>query len=321
LTSHKGVNFPHTKLDIEVITKKDKEDLKFGATAGVDLVALSFVHSKDDILKAREILKKEGVEKFIISKIETKFAIDNLDEIIEYSDGVMVARGDLGVELGVEKIPNIQKHIIKEANQKSKPVITATQMLTSMIKSPYPTRAEISDIANAVLDGSDAVMLSDETTIGDFPFKAVDVLRESVIEAEKEYPFFKDLTYSKKSVLSKSAVDVAKALFPNGIVTFTTTGFTAKNISKFRPKTKIYAIVWDEKIYKELNIVWGVESVFIEKKDSLLDMMFEFIEKMNKKEFLYVITMGFVGSGKHNTNILRIIDEESIKYIKENKWQ
>jgi len=321
LTSHKGVNFPHTKLDIEVITKKDEEDLKFGAKAGVDLVALSFVHSKDDILKARKILKEEGVEKFIISKIETKFAIENLDEIIEYSDGVMVARGDLGVELGVEKIPNIQKHIIKEANQKAKPVITATQMLTSMIKSPYPTRAEISDIANAVLDGSDAVMLSDETTIGDFPFKAVDVLRETIIETEKEYPFFKDLIYSKKSVLSKSVVDVAKTLLPHGIVTFTTTGFTAKNISKFRPKTKIYAIVWDEKVYKELNIVWGVESLFIEKRDSILDMMFEFIEKMNQKEFLYVMTMGFVGSGKHNTNILRIIDEESIKYIKENKWQ
>jgi pyruvate kinase len=165
LSSRKGVNFPNSNLKISAITKKDEKDLIFGAKNGVDIVAISFVNSKKDILKAKTILKEHGATPWVIAKIETKQAVENLDEILEVADGVMVARGDLGIEVGIEKVPVIQKKIIRRANKLKKPVITATQMLLSMVNSPFPTRAEVSDVANAVMDGTDAVMLSDETTV------------------------------------------------------------------------------------------------------------------------------------------------------------
>ena len=182
LSSRKGVNFPHSNLKISAITQKDKKDLIFGAKNGIDIVAISFVNNKEDILKAKNILKEYNASPWVIAKIETKKGVENLDEILEVADGVMVARGDLGIEVGVEKVPVIQKKIIRKANKLKKPVITATQMLLSMVNSPFPTRAEVSDVANAVMDGSDGVMLSDETTVGKYPVKAVEVLKKTIIE-------------------------------------------------------------------------------------------------------------------------------------------
>jgi pyruvate kinase len=173
LTSKKGVNFPSSKLDIPAITQKDIKDIMFGVENDVDFMALSFVQTPQDVLTAKDIIKSYGKEIAVFAKIEKKDAIENIDAIMDVSDGIMVARGDMGVELGVDKVPKVQKMLIKKANEKGKPVITATQMLTSMMNSPYPTRAEISDVANAVLDGIDAVMLSDETTVGKYPIEAV----------------------------------------------------------------------------------------------------------------------------------------------------
>ncbi|HHH18946.1 MAG TPA: pyruvate kinase, partial [Campylobacterales bacterium] len=235
LTSRKGVNFPKTKLSISAITPKDENDLAFGATQGIDIVALSFVQDQKDILKAKQIMAKHNFDPFIVSKIETSEAIANLEEILEVSDGVMVARGDLGAEFGVTKLPRIQKHIIAVANAMNKPSITATQMLTSMKDNPFPTRAEVSDIANAVYDGTDAVMLSDETTIGKFPIQSVEVLHDTIKDVEKDYPYYKAFTTIDKSdAVSKSAVELAKNLNKEALVPFTTSGMSAQTLSKYR---------------------------------------------------------------------------------------
>lgn len=223
LTSRKGVNFPKTKLSISAITDKDEKDLAFGAANDIDIVALSFVQNQDDILKARSIMHEHDFSPFVVSKIETGEAIENLEDILLVSDGVMVARGDLGAEFGVTKLPRIQKQILNIANKLNKPSITATQMLTSMKENPFPTRAEVSDIANAVYDGTDAVMLSDETTIGEFPLQAVDVLHETIKDVEKDYPYFKTFQIADKSdAVSKSAVELAKNLDKEALVAFTT---------------------------------------------------------------------------------------------------
>ncbi len=213
LSSHKGVNFPKTKITISAITQKDEKDLAFGAAHEIDIVALSFVQTKEDILKAGEIMKGLDFDPTIIAKIETGTALENLHEIMELTHGVMVARGDLGAEFGVTKLPRIQKRIIAAANRANKPTITATQMLTSMKENPFPTRAEVSDIANAVYDGTDAVMLSDETAVGKYPLEAVQVLHDTIKDVEKEYPYYKEFTPENSSdAVAKAAVDLAGSL-------------------------------------------------------------------------------------------------------------
>jgi len=267
LTSRKGVNFPKTKLEISSITQKDEKDLEFGAKEGVDIVALSFVQTKDDVLKAKKILNSHNFEPFIVSKIEMGKAVENLDEILEVSDGVMVARGDLGAEFGVTKLPRIQKKILKKANSLNKPAITATQMLTTMKENPFPTRAEVSDIANAILDGTDAVMLSDETTVGEFPLEAVQVLVDTIEDVEKDYPYDKDIpTKNISEEISKSAVNISKFDNSEALVTFTSTGASAKSLSKFRPKSTIYANSHSLKTHRVLNLFRGVKPLFILKK-------------------------------------------------------
>ena len=237
LSSHKGVNFPQTKISISAITKKDEEDLAFGATHDIDIVALSFVQNADDILTARDIMITHDFYPMVIAKIETGAAIDNLDAILKVSDGVMVARGDLGAEFGVTKLPRIQKHIIAKANAANKPTITATQMLTSMKDNPFPTRAEVSDIANAVYDGTDAVMLSDETTIGKFPIQAVEVLHDTIKDVEVNYPYNKDFKPENSSdAIAKAAVQLSSNLKKEALVAFTGSGYSAQSLSKYRPK-------------------------------------------------------------------------------------
>ncbi len=320
LTSKKGVNFPKTKLEISAITKKDEKDLIFGVKHKIDIVALSFVQTKDDIKKAKKILKKHNYKPFIIAKIEMGKAVENLKSILKVSDGVMVARGDLGAEFGVTKLPRLQKKIIKIANELNKPVITATQMLTSMKENPFPTRAEVSDIANAIYDGTDAVMLSDETTVGEFPLEAVQVLVDTIKDVEKDYPYNKDFKPQTTSeAISKSAVDLSAHLKKKAIVTFTSSGASARTLSKFRPSSLIYANSHDIKTFRVMNLFWGVQPLFVlQNPKNPTKLLNDFIKEayeagfINKKDE-FVITMGSSTGKSGSTNLIRILRQDGIK--------
>ena len=314
LSSRKGVNFPHSKLKISAITSKDEKDLAFGAKNGVDIVAISFVNSKKDILKAKEILNKNGANPFVVAKIETKQAVENLDEILEVSDGVMVARGDLGIEVGIEKVPVIQKKIIRRANKLKKPVITATQMLLSMVNSPFPTRAEVSDVANAVMDGSDAVMLSDETTVGKYPVKAVETLKNVILETQNIYPYYKKYEIDDADAIAASVADLCKGTNPKAIICFTSSGTTVKSIAKYRPKSPIYAVTHNREISRKLNLVWGVKPLFeIPKIKNPEKLILKFKElalktKCFEKGDMVIVTMGSLVGKEGTTNMIRIIE-------------
>ena len=322
LTSKKGVNFPKTKLEISAITSKDEADIAFGATHDIDMVALSFVQTKEDILKARSIMKEHDFDPFVIAKIETGEAINNLEEILESSHGVMVARGDLGAEFGVTKLPRIQKQIIAVANAMNKPVITATQMLTTMKENPFPTRAEVSDIANAVYDGTDAVMLSDETTIGRFPIEAVEVLHNTIKDVEIDYPYFKEFSKIDKSdALSKSAVELAKILDKEALVAFTMSGASAQSISKFRPKQNIYAVSLTLKTHRRLSLVWGVHPLFISNEIATpCKLIYDFVKRIVDEKRVaidkeFIITMGSITEEKGSTNIIQLINKKGMQSI------
>jgi len=322
LTSKKGVNFPKTKLNISAITKKDEEDLAFGANNDIDIVALSFVQNAEDILKAKEIMKQNNFNPFIVAKIETGEAIDNLKEILSISDGVMVARGDLGAEFGVTKLPRIQKQIISIANAMNKPSITATQMLTSMKDHPFPTRAEVSDIANAVYDGTDAVMLSDETTIGSFPLESVQVLHDTIKDVEYDYPYFKSFnTLNSADAVSKSAVELAKNLNKESLVSFTMSGMSAQTLSKYRPKQNIYAISHSVKTQRKLNLVWGVHPLFImEQVHNPSKLIYNFLQKILKEKYAtmdskFIITMGSTTGEQGSTNLIRLLNREGMEAV------
>jgi len=265
LYSHKGVNFPSGTFKVPTLTDKDKKDLMFGLHHGVDLVAMSFVRSAGDMKKAYTIFKKAGRSVPVVAKIEKHEAIENLNEIIEAFDAVMVARGDLGVEIEAEKVPFIQKRIIELANKKGKPVITATQMLRSMVDSPIPTRAEVNDVANAVLDGTDAIMLSEETAVGKYPVKAVAMMSKIAMEAEEYIDYFRDRkiqTPAGSSLIpdsiSHSATVVARDLKARIIFAITRTGYTARAIARYRPHSCILALTPEEDVYHQLSLVWGV---------------------------------------------------------------
>ncbi len=322
ISSRKGVNFPKVKLDISSLTEKDIKDVKFGVKEGIDIIALSFVKNPEDVLKAKEIIKSYGGDQPLFAKIEKHEAVENIDGIIEVADGIMVARGDLGVEIEMEKVPVIQKMIIKKCNEAGKPVITATQMLTSMLNSPRPTRAEVSDIANAVLDGTDAVMLSDETAVGKYPVEAVKVMKKTIIETEsiynfhREYESIKDKTQS----IAYSATKLSQRLSAKAIVAFTKSGRTARNVSKFRPKSPIFAITHDIKIFRRLNIVWGVNPyMIIENCENSEELLCKFVKKAYKKDFrpddVVIALVGFVGGVTGSTSIIRVLDKEDVNYM------
>ncbi|MEO1922921.1 MAG: pyruvate kinase [Nautiliaceae bacterium] len=314
LSSRKGVNFPHSNLKISAITPKDEKDLIFGAKNKVDIVAISFVNSKNDILKAKSILKKAGATPWVIAKIETKKAVENLDEILEVSDGVMVARGDLGIEVGIEKVPVIQKKIIRRANKLKKPVITATQMLLSMVNSPFPTRAEVSDVANAVMDGTDAVMLSDETTVGKYPIKAVETLVKIIKEIQTIYPYHKRYETDDDDAIALSVSDLAKAIEPKAIISFTSSGTTVKSIAKYRPKSPIIAVTHSRETSRKLKVVWGVEEIFempkIKDPEKLIHKFIDTAKKLNKLQEgdKIIITMGSIVGREGTTNMIRVYD-------------
>lgn len=269
----RGVNLPDSNLSISSVTEKDKEDLKFGIKNNVDYFALSFVRRPEDIAELRSILEKAKCDARIIAKIETPQALKNIDEIIKLTDGIMVARGDLAVEIPAEDVPLVQKMLIQKCNQAGKPVITATQMLESMIKSPVPTRAEVSDVANAILDGTDAVMLSEETTLGDYPVKAVQMMSRIAERTEKD-PHYRDLVISRRysdpikrtsDALGNGAIEVAKESGAKIIVALTDRGFAARLISRYKPEQKILALTPNEKTRNWLALSYGCVSVVCKK--------------------------------------------------------
>jgi pyruvate kinase len=266
LKSRKGVNFPELNLRLlPSLTEKDKEDVKFGLSQDVDWISLSFVRSARDVHSLKELIAAQEVFKPVVAKIEKPQAIENLEGILQETNGVMVARGDLGVELKPEKVPMLQKHIIESCNRKGLPVITATQMLESMIRDPRPTRAEASDVANAIIDGTDAVMLSGESAIGAFPVRAVEMMARIAREVEAAISF---KTYPAEGrgnacALSEAAKCIARTIEPSCIVVLTTTGHTAHSIAAERPKTSVIAISRNKQVYHALNLFWGLKPLLL----------------------------------------------------------
>ena len=268
LGEHKGINLPGIALSIPALTEKDRKDLEFGLRHGVDAVALSFVRTAADVSMVKQIIATHHSDVPVIAKLEKPQAIDHLEEILEAADGVMVARGDLGVEMAPEKVPVIQKNVIRRASAWRKPVITATQMLESMIENPRPTRAEASDVANAVFDGTDAVMLSAETASGQYPRESVSIMSRIVVEAECNMGDFVQFRrrrdhrgLSVAETICESIAHSAEDLPMGAIAVFTETGNTARMISKYRPKAAIFAFTHMEPVVQRMNLYWGVHPV------------------------------------------------------------
>ena len=309
------MNLPHTKLSVPALTEKDREDVKFGVEAGVDLIALSFVRKAEDVLELKELLKSLGKEIPVVAKIEKPEAVKNIDSILRVSDGIMVARGDLGVELPIEKVPVIQKEIIRKANEAGKPVITATQMLKSMVDLPVPTRAEVTDIANAVLDGTDALMLSEETAVGKYPVKVIRTMAKVAREAEKIYPYkrYRELPADTlQDSLAKSACNLSREVKVKAIVPFTRSGATALAVAKFRPPVPIYAVTHDIETFRRLNLVWGVEpllTVPAESTDKIIARSIEAAKerKLVKKGDRIIVLAGAPTGVPGTTNLLKVV--------------
>lgn len=265
----RGVNLPDSELSISCLTDKDKKDLLFGVEHKVDFFALSFVRKPEDITELRGILKEHGSDAKIIAKIETPQAVKAIDNIIELVDGIMVARGDLAIEIPAEKVPLVQKEIIRKCSEAGKPVITATQMLESMIKNPVPTRAEVSDVANAILDGTDAVMLSEETTLGDYPVEAVSMMAKIAGEvehvcAEKGTIISHDKGVDVTNTITESVVKIAHDLSAKAVVALTHSGFTARMISRHKPQAPIFALSSNERTVNQLCLSFGCMPILIE---------------------------------------------------------
>ncbi len=332
LSNSKGVNFPGVRLSIRAITAKDREDLAFGLNQGVDWVALSFVRDPSDVLELRELMHAAGRRVPIIVKIEKHEAIEQMEDILALSEGAMVARGDLGVELPAEDVPVLQKRLIRTANRFGIPVITATQMLDSMVKSPRPTRAEISDVANAILDGTDAVMLSNETAVGDYPVEAVATMSRIAVRTEQEYfsnasirnfhtQFLVDHSPSIQNngskhtqipaAISKAVGDIACDLKASAVLTLTKSGATARNVSKFRPEAPILAVTPHVEVARRLQVVWGVMPLIVIDMPSTRQtfqaaMNLAQEEKLLKDGDLVVMTAGTLTGVSGSTDLIKV---------------
>jgi len=314
LRDNQGVAFPDSKLSVPAITEQDIEHLKFGTEQDVDFVAVSFVRNSDDIQAVRDIIPKDIK---IIAKIELKTALENIDEILNVADGVMVARGDLGVQLPIEKVPFVQKQILDAANRKGKISITATEMLQSMKSSYRPTRAEVTDITNAILEGSDAVMLSAETSIGDHPNRVIEVMSNICKEVDSRNDTSSLLSKedskedSFTTTLARAAVQIADDIDARAIVAFTETGKTPLLISNFRPKAEIITFSTKDKTLKQLNLLWGVEQFPIEKKETFSEMLksandFLVKEKKYNKGDKVIVVAGTPPNVEAATNLIRV---------------
>lgn len=267
LSNNKGVNLPGVAVSVPAMSEKDIDDLRFALREGVDLVALSFVRSARDAEDVRRIMREEGIHRPIIAKIEKPQAIDNLDDIVDAFDGFMVARGDLGVELPLEDVPIVQKLIVEKARRNAKPVIVATQMLESMITAPRPTRAEASDVANAVLDGADAVMLSGETSVGEYPLQTVRTMAR-IVESTEDHGLPRMAAYTwvaktRTGIVCKAASQVAEAIDAQYVVAFTTTGGSARRMARYRSPIPVLAFTPHEEVRRQLALTWGVETFLV----------------------------------------------------------
>lgn len=322
LSSKKGVNFPNTRLNVEVLTEKDRKDIEWGVKNSVDFMAISFIQNEHDMLNARALLKEFGGTQMLIAKIEKFDAVENIDAILEVSDGLMVARGDLGIEVPYYEVPNIQKMLISKANAASKPVITATQMLLSMRYSQRATRAEISDIANAVLDGTDAVMLSEESAVGEFPSLCVKTMFETIVETEKNYPYYKFgyLHNDMTNAVDESAVRLSKDIDVSGILSLTNSGSSARKLAKYRPGKTIYAITHDEGVRKQLTLSWGIIPAFWVEKCSLSQTISEVIKRGLKDGVInlqksYIVTAGDPVGVSGSINTIRVLQEHEMEFF------
>ncbi len=335
ISSQAGINFPGVATQISVITDKDKKDLQFGISQGVDFVALSFVGEAKDILETKNLIHKYYSEfsqksigqsskkdqrisfPLIIAKIETQEAIKNFDKILETADGIMIARGDLGVEISQEKVPLIQKEIIGKCLQKAKPVIVATQMLNSMIRFPRPTRAEVSDVANAVVDHTDAVMLSGETAFGQYPLKSVEIMAKIIKETEIS-PYdnladknFLDSEISIPNALSKSAYYLAKNIKAKAILAATLSGFTARMIARHRFEEKLIVMTNHPEVYRQMSLIWGVRSYIMPECGTLDELISRAVNFVQDKKIVnsgdkIVIVTGQPVSVQENMNLIKV---------------
>jgi pyruvate kinase len=319
LGSHKGIHFPKSTLNIRALTPHDRKDLAFGIANKVDLVALSFVRTSQDIIYARSEMKKLGASIPLIAKIEKHEALDNLDSILEHVDGLMVARGDLGLEIAQERIPAVQKEMIRKANHLGKPVITATQMLRSMVWNPRPTRAEVTDIANAILDGTDALMLSEETAAGEYPLEAVKIMALVAEQTEgilKPRQSFEGLPKTIPEAISLGAISLARDLKVKAFLIPTTSGGTARLIARYRPEQPIIAVTPHQQTVKMLCLVWGACPIPVSAFKST-DQMVRTVQRkaiesgIVKRGDLVAITAGLPLHQTGSTNMITLKPVES----------
>ena len=327
--NHKGVNVPGVKINLPALTDKDVSDIEFGISQGIDFIAASFVRKVSDVLAIREILERNNATDIqIISKIENQEGVDNLDEIIAVSDGIMVARGDLGVEIPTEEIPVVQKLMIAKCNEAGKPVITATQMLDSMMRNPRPTRAEVTDVANAIYDGTDAIMVSGETAAGKYPVEAVKTMATIAKRTEETLDYDKLLNKNSRNnatvtgAISHATCTTAVNLNASAIITSTSSGHTARMVSKCRPKCPIIATTNDERVMRRLALSWGVYPVKSEIAGNTDEVIENAIEVSKNAEYinngeLVVITAGVPVGISGTTNLIKVhvINEEIVKGI------
>ncbi len=319
IKTRKGCNVPNVRLSMPFLSEKDKSDILFGAENDVDIIAASFVRRKDDVQAIRDLLATKGREDIkICAKIENQEGFDNLADILEVADLVMVARGDLGVEVETQFVPIYQKNIIKIANKLGKPVITATHMLDSMTGNPRPTRAEASDVANAVLDGTDAVMLSGETAAGEYPLESINVMATICEAAEQIIPYREKLEYSKKSseesvqdAIGIAIADATLTLDIAAIVVFTQGGTTARRISKFRPSVPVLAVTFNKSVQRKLQACWGVKPIYSEVQNEMVndDELASNFAKANgfKPGQLIIISAGYP-TGEGSANMMKIVE-------------
>ncbi|MFC4212202.1 pyruvate kinase [Pedobacter lithocola] len=318
LTSRKGVNLPNTKVSIPSLTPEDRENLEFVLENDVEWIGLSFVRKADDIIELKKIIAERGKTARVIAKIEKPEAIANIDEIIAVSDGIMVARGDLGVECPMEEVPLLQKMIVAKCRAASKPVIVATQMLESMITTPRPTRAEVNDVANSVLDGADAVMLSGETSVGEFPLIVIETMQKIIQNIEQNnYPFNPDKFLKPKSpsflsdAICDSACFLAKQTNAVGIVSMTLSGYTAFEISSHRPEALTFIFTSNRSLLNAVSLLWGVRGFYYDKWESTDNTIIEVNEFLKSKKLvkqgdIIINTAAIPMEAKGKTNMLKI---------------
>lgn len=326
VSNHKGVNVPGAVLSMPYISDTDREDIIFGAQMGYEYLAASFARCKEDILEVRKLLEENGSDMKIIAKIENMQGIQNLEEILSVSDGVMVARGDMGVEIPLEEVPVLQKKMIKMANAQGKHVITATQMLESMIKNPRPTRAEATDIANAIYDGTTAIMLSGESAAGLYPVEAVKTMARIAESAEKDIDYWARMTKAEKvantlymdkknitTAIAHATCQTAMDLEAAAIITVTLSGFTAEAIARFKPDCPIVSCTMSERVAKQLNLLWGVTPLLIRKEETTEALFADAVEEAKKAGLIkegdkVVITAGVPMGVTGNTNMIRVVE-------------